>query len=375
MERLPWELLDKYFKKQITNSELQALEEWIAESEEHVLLFNEIDADIKNGLPFPGHFNEDPIQQWSELKEDLIFPRYFSIPIKKLYRIAAAIMIPLLFAGILGGYLISKSLIRNDNYGALTTIYSPGGQKTKVTLPDNSIVWLNARTTLKYATVFNQKQRIVFIDGEAFFDVTHDQTRPFIVRTSTINIKVYGTTFNVKAYKDDDIAEATLVKGKITILGINAPGKEDQEIIIHPNETFRYLKEGAILNKTQLSETKVKEKAISKRVEPIVQIAQKVDVAPIVAWKDGKLCFKNESFSTLAYKLEQWYDVKIHFEDAEVQEIKYTGKFEKENINQVLRYLQILTPFEYDMKLNEISIRYKKQTDSKKGGAEEILEK
>jgi ferric-dicitrate binding protein FerR (iron transport regulator) len=375
MERLPWELLDKYFKKQITNSELEDLNEWIAESEEHVLLFNEIDADIKAGLPFPGHFNEDTIEQWSELKEDFEFPRYFSMPIKKLYRIAAAIMIPLLLAGVLGGYIVSKSFIKNDNYGALTTIYSPGGQKTKVTLPDNSIVWLNAKTTLKYATVFNQKQRIVFIDGEAFFDVTHDQTRPFIVRTSTINIKVYGTTFNVKAYKDDDVAEATLVKGKITILGINALGKEGQEIIIHPNETFRYLKEGAILNKTEVSETKVKDKVVSKRVEPIVQIAQKVDVAPIVAWKDGKLCFKNENFASLAYKLEQWYDVKIHFEDAEVQEIKYTGKFEKENINQVLRYLQILTPFEYDMKLNEISIRYKKQTDSKKGGAEEILEK
>src|ERR1035437_6328233 len=285
MERLPWELLDKYFRKQITNSEQEDLNEWIAETEEHALLFQEIEADIKAGHLFPGHFNEDTIQQWSELKEDFEFPRYFSMPIKKLYRIAAAIMIPLLLAGVLGGYIVSKSFIKNENYGALTTIYSPGGQKTKVTLPDNSIVWLNARTTLKYATVFNQKQRIVFIDGEAFFDVTHDQTRPFIVRTSTINIKVYGTTFNVKAYKDDDVDEATLVKGKITILGINALGKEGQEIIIHPNETFRYLKEGAILNKTEVSETKVKDKAVSKRVEPIVQIAQKVDVAPIVAWK------------------------------------------------------------------------------------------
>jgi transmembrane sensor len=375
MERLPWELLDKYFRKQITDSEQQVLEEWIAESEEHVLLFNEIEADIKAGLPFPGHFKEDTIQEWSDLKEDFDFPRYFNMPFKKLYRVAAAIMIPLLLAGVLGGYLISKSFNKNDNYAALTTIYSPGGQKTKVTLPDKSVVWLNAKTTLKYATVFNQKQRIVFIDGEAFFDVTRDQTRPFIVRTSTINIKVYGTTFNVKAYKDDDVAEATLVKGKITILGINALGKEGEEIIIHPNETFRYVKDGALLSKSESRETKTKDKAVSKRVEPIVQIAQKVDVEPIVAWKDGKLYFKNENFSSLAYKLEQWYDVKIHFEDEEVQEIKYTGIFEKENINQVLRYLQILTPFEYDMKLNEISIRYKKQTDNKKGGTEEVLEK
>ena len=371
MERLPWELLDKYFKKQITNSEQLILDKWIAESEEHMLLFQEIEADIKAGLPFPGHFNEDTFQEWNDLKGDYDFPRYFSMPLKKLYRLAAAIMIPLLLAGGVGGFFITKSYIKADSSPALTTIYSPGGQKTKVTLPDKSTVWLNAKTTMKYATVFNQKQRIVFIDGEAFFDVTHDISRPFVVKTSTINIRVYGTTFNVKAYKDDDIAEATLVKGKITIDGINVPGKEGEEIVIHPNETFRYMKEGAVLNKTERREVKNKEKVISKRVEPLVQIAQKVDVAPIVAWKDGKLCFKNESFSTLAYKLEQWYDVKIHFEDTEVQEIKYTGKFEKENINQVLRYLQILTPFEYDMKLNEISIRYKKQPDNKKGGNEE----
>ena len=360
MERLPWELLDKYFKKQITFSEQQVLENWIDESEEKTLLFNEIDSDIKAGLPFPGNFNEDTFQTWSELKADYAIPRNFSMPFKKLYRIAAAIMIPLLLLGGLGGVFISNSLIKYNSNNTFTTIYSPGGQKTRVTLPDKSIVWLNAKTTLRYASAFNAKQRSVYIDGEAFFDVTHDKTRPFIVKTSTINIKVYGTTFNVKAYKGDDVTEATLVKGKISIEGMNVLGKDGNEIIIHPNETFRYVKEGAAYNSAKLSESTTKNKNVSKRVDPIVQIVQKVDVAPIVAWKDGKLNFKNESFSTLAYKLEQWYDVKIHFEDSEAQEIKYTGQFEKENINQVLRYLQILTPFEYDMKLNEISIRYKK---------------
>lgn len=370
MERLPWVLLDKFFKNQTTNSERHLLENWIAESEEHALLFNEIDADLKAGLPFPGNFNEDSYKAWIELKENYNFPRYFSMPLKKLYRLAAAVMIPLLLAGLAGGVFITKGVLKNKINTTFTTIYSPGGQKTKVILPDKSIVWLNAKTTLKYVSIFNENQRSVYIDGEAFFDVAHDKTRPFIVKTSTINIKVYGTTFNVKAYKEDFVTEATLVRGKITIQGMNVLGKDGNEIIIHPNETFRYVKEGAAYNTTKLSESTTKNKNVSKRVDPIVQIVQKVDVVPIVAWKDGKLCFKNESFSTLAYKLEQWYDVKIHFEDTEVQEFKYTGKFEKENINQVLKYLQIITPFEYDMKLNEIFIRYKKQSDTKKGGTE-----
>lgn len=375
MERLPWELLDKYFKKQITNSEQHLLENWIADSEEHALLFKEIDANIKAGFPFPGNFNEDTFQTWSELKEDYKIPRYFSMPLKKLYRLAAAIMIPLLLMGGLGGFFITKSYIKNDTNNALTTIYSPGGQKTKVILPDKSIVWLNARTTLKYASAFNEKQRNVYIDGEAFFDVTHDKNRPFIVQTSTINIKVYGTTFNVKAYKEDNITEATLVKGKISIEGLSVSGEDGNEIIIHPNETFSYVKDKAAFEKAKLPESTTQDKIVSKRVEPIIQIAQKVDVALIVAWKDGKLCFKDENFATLAYKLEQWYNVKIHFEDTEVQEIKYTGNFEKENINQVLKYLQMLTPFEYDMKLNEINIRYKNKSDNNKGGTEDIIVK
>ncbi len=376
MERLPWELLDKHFKKKSTDSEQQNLESWIAESEEHALLFKEIDDDMNAGLPFPGQFNEDTFQEWNKLKVDYDIPRYFSMPLKKLYRLAAAIMIPLLLVGGIGGFFITNNFFKNNNDTTLTTIYSPGGQKTRITLPDQSTVWLNAKTTIKYVAAFNQKQRIVYIDGEAFFDVAHDEKRPFIVKTSTINIRVYGTTFNVKAYKEDDVAEATLVKGKITILGINTPGTTDGEIVIHPNETFRYMKTNALSNNVAAPEAvKVKEKVVSKRDVPIVQIAQKVDVTPIVAWKDGKLCFNNESFSTLAYKLEQWYNVKISFEDKEVQEIKYTGQFEKENINQVLKYLQILTPFEYDMKLNEISIRYKRNSNIRKGGNEENMEK
>ena len=359
-ERLPWKLLDKYFNKQISESEKELLDNWIAESEEHAVLFEEIKEDLKVGLPFPGSFNKDTYQVWGELRQEYDIPRYVSMPLRKFYRLAAAIMIPLFLVGGLGGFFITKGYLKNLSDNTFTTIYSPGGQKTKVTLPDKSIVWLNAKTTLKYATAFNDKQRNVYIDGEAFFDVTHDSERPFIVKTSVFNIKVYGTTFNVKAYKNEGVIEATLVKGKITIQGLKVPGHENSEIIVHPNETFRYVKDLATYKKADLPEAVIKNETKIRSEDPILVIEPKVEVAPIVAWKDGKLSFKNESFSTLAYKLEQWFDVKIDFEDTAVQEIKFTGQFEKENINQVLKYLQILTPFEYDMKVNEIHIRHKK---------------
>jgi transmembrane sensor len=360
-ERLPWKLLDKYFKNNISDTEKQLLDNWIEESEEHALLFEELTADFKAGLPFAGSFNKDTLEAWGELRQEYDIPRYFSMPIRKLYRLAAAIMIPLFLVGGLGGFFITKGYLKNKADNTFTTVYSPGGQKTKVTLPDNSIVWLNAKTTLRYATAFNDKQRNVYIDGEAFFDVKHDSQRPFIVKTSVFNIKVYGTTFNVKAYKEEGVIEATLVKGKITIQGLKVPGRENSEIIVHPNETFRYIKDLATYKKADLPEALIKNQPnIKNEDQPILMLDPKVEVTPIVDWKNGILSFKNESFSSLSYKLEQWFDVKIQFDDPDVQEIKFTGQFEKENINQVLKYLQILTPFEYDMKVNEIHIRNKK---------------
>ncbi|MDP4240527.1 MAG: FecR family protein [Bacteroidota bacterium] len=283
MERLPWELLDKYFTKRITHSEQQILDNWIAASDEHTLLFKEIDADYKAGLPFPGDFNEDTSHSWKNLQKDYAIPRTFNMPLKKLYRLATAIMIPLLLAGGIAGFLITKSLIPAGNNGSFTTIFSPGGQKTRVTLPDNSIVWLNAKTTLRYASAFNESQRSVYLDGEAFFDVKHDSRHPFIVKTSDFNIKVYGTTFNVKAYKEEGVAEATLVKGKISIEGLYLKGQNSDEFIIHPNETFRYIKNQATFKKANEVPSVVNNKTEEQDDAPLVQIAEKVDVTPIVA--------------------------------------------------------------------------------------------
>jgi transmembrane sensor len=88
-----------------------------------------------------------------------------------------------------------------------------------------------------------------------------------------------------------------------------------------------------------------------------VELEQQVDVTPITAWKEGRLVFHDESFESLAVKLERWYNVEIHFADPAIKSIRFSGTFEKENINQVLNYMQITTPIEYTMKLNEITIR------------------
>lgn len=360
MERPPWELLQKHFGHRITDEEQLSLDLWINESKEHQLLFEEISNDIRAGLPFPWNFREDTFALWQKLMGKNLNTKTLTISLRKLYRVAAAIAIPLMLAGVLTGYLLSNGSLPKMKSDIYTEVYSSGGQKTKVTLPDGSQVWLNSNTTLRYPTLFDSKERNVYIDGEGFFDVTHKSNQPFIVSTSSqLKIRVFGTSFNVMAYKDENVVEATLVNGKISIEGVQTKGKKTKTFFMEPNETFRYIKKNVKDSgeEEQLGETKSVSK---KQIEPAIVLNKHVDVSPILAWRDGKLIFNNESFESLSTRLERWYNVKIYFDDRDVKRIKFTGVFEKENINQVLNYLKILTPFEYEMRLNEIHIHTNK---------------
>jgi len=370
MRNIPWLLIDKYLKGLLTDRDQEVLEVWLRCEPENPLFLKEIEADFQNGLGFPGEFISDKPSTWQKIVNRINVPDNSVFSRRLIYRTVAAVLIPLLLVGFGAGWYLQKKVQYSSDSSAYTTIISPRGQRTQVVLPDNSKVWLNSNTTIKYPSNFNQKDRKVFIDGEAYFDVTHDQSKPFIVNTSSFNIKVYGTTFNVSAYKEDNLIETTLVKGKISITGLNIKGKKAGEIILLPNESFKYFKN------EQITESGVKNgvkhlassSGIIKAVptvtdEPTIpkaMVIQNVNVEPIIGWKEGKLYFDNETFENLATKFELRYDVKIHFEDERVGNLKYTGVFEKENINQALDALKLTTPFEYKMNLKDIYISYKK---------------
>ena len=100
---------------------------------------------------------------------------------------------------------------------ALQTITVPAGQRINITLADGTNVWLNARTTIQYPITFNEKERLVKLDGEAYFDVTKDKSKPFIVQTNNYNVEVLGTKFDVDSYSETEIFETTLMEGSVRI--------------------------------------------------------------------------------------------------------------------------------------------------------------
>ena len=141
----------------------------------------------------------------------------------------------------------AQMFLENLNKNQLCKVIVGKGQKSIVILPDNTKVWLNSESELTYPASFGTSKREVSLVGEAYFSVTHDKKHPFLVNTSEIKVKVYGTEFNLKCYKGEQTVETTLVKGS---LGITVKGNTDvDEVLIRPNEQYIYYKSINIASK------------------------------------------------------------------------------------------------------------------------------
>lgn len=248
---------------------------------------------------------------------------------------------------------------------AYNQIITTKGQKSQIILSDGTKIWLNSETTLKYPSAFNEMKREIFLEGEAFFEVQKkDNKIPFIVKTSEIDIKVLGTSFNVMAYSDEETIETTVVKGSVCIIRKGLESSPDQNIILKPNQKVTLLKKGSQVILSEIETEKPTLIKSTKTTQPIsptekeqILISPKVDIELHTAWKDHRLIFQSETFENIAYKLERWYDVKIHIQNEELKKYRYTGKFvHKETLNQVLEILNLTTPINYTFKQNDLYI-------------------
>ena len=230
----------------------------------------------------------------------------------------------------------------------------PYGSKSRIVLPDGSVVNLNSGSSLKYSSSdFNSASRSVLLTGEGFFSVTKDSERPFYVTTSGIKVKALGTTFNVKAYPDENIEEAILVSGMVEIYASSDKTEKGKPIVLKPNQRALFLKSG---NDFLTSDTRM----VCPKITPVklktVTLQPSSRTEQTISWKENKLIFDNEPFSSLAIRIERWYDVKIIVNYPELNSARFTGKFDKETLEQVLNALVTVIPFKYNIKQNLITI-------------------
>ena len=199
----------------------------------------------------------------------------------------------------------------------------------EVVLPDGTKVWLNNAAMLKYPREFSEKERNVYLDGEAYFEVTKNRHKPFTVESDAMRVRVLGTTFNFKCDKRCRIAEATLIEGEIEVKG----NKDEGQIVLAPGQR-------AELNRN------------SGRLT-VKQVDAKLDAV----WRDNLIPFNKANIFTITKALERFYDVKIILSPDIRSDKTYSGVLKKKStIESVLKSLQNSIPIEYKIVGNNIFI-------------------
>ena len=225
---------------------------------------------------------------------------------------------------------------------------SNAGERKSFQLPDGSKVMLNAGSTLNRAKDINTHTREISLSGEAFFDVVHNPRKPFVIHTSSMDVKVLGTVFNVKAYPKDNLTETSLIKGSVEITLHN---KAAEKILLRPNEkiVLPNLKpdNGATIAVKDPQKTNPEDFTITGLTYSKVDSTLRE-----VSWTENRLVFNETRLDEIAAELERWYNITIRFDDEEVKHYRFTAVFDQKNIVQVLDALQLSRRFEYKIEEN-----------------------
>nr|WP_121272703.1 FecR family protein [Pedobacter schmidteae] len=273
---------------------------------------------------------------------------HLTIPIKRQYTWLKIAAVFLVFLGIAVLYKNQTTPPKPVN-DFITSYSTVAAERKKVKLPDGTVILLNSKSSLKVNRDFNISNREVTLIGEAFFDVTHDKNKPFKVLTPDFDIKVLGTTFNVKAYPDEPTSEAVLIKGVIVM---EASGGKGNSITLKPSQKVTFYKKVPELRNLK------PQNPIIKHPEITINSYTKKNDSTIVemAWIQNRLEIQDLSFAELKHTLERWYNVEIVFADKEIEKYHFTATFKGETLVEVLYALQCAEHFKYEIKGNQVII-------------------
>jgi ferric-dicitrate binding protein FerR (iron transport regulator) len=274
---------------------------------------------------------------------------------KRKYVVFASLVMSFLVTALLFNY--NRETFKPGKSPHISSVFTKYGNKSKVSLPDGSSVWLNAGSRLEYdSNDFNKTLREVHLSGEAYFDIAHNPAKPFIVSSGNMRIKVLGTMFNVKAYPEEKHIETSLIKGSVEITIKDRP---DDKYILRPNEKLVISNNGIT---EMLNTLNTAHNSPSARESADIVALKKVDYSSMeklvleTAWVQNKLVFRSEKFSDLAKRMERWYGIEIRFRNTGREELKFTGIFTTETIQQALKAMQVVHSFNYVKEDNIIFI-------------------
>ncbi len=309
-------LLQKYIAGNATLAEKKLVMDWIKESPEHLREYT-----AQRKLYDISCWQTTPKEQKPSIWQ-VIKSRSAWSEIVKIAAIATLVFLTTHY------FVPSNSSFEYINN--LESIYVPSGQRVELYLSDSTRVWVNSCTTLSFPKTFDKNQRIVKLDGEAFFDVSHNAESPFIVETAKYNIKVLGTEFNVIAYGSEDVWETSLLEGSIEVYKPEAPQKV---VALEPNNMLYH------------ENNKLKKKVINRYDHYL--------------WREGLICFNDCSIEEIFKKIQMYYDVKVVVNNISILKNRYSGKFRtSDGVEHVIKVLRLNNKFTYtrDIEANTITI-------------------
>lgn len=316
-----------------TPVESHILRDWLNESEDNTLLFREMQKAWQEKSAEPQLVNTDELS-------DKIWKRAIGTASKVNFyhesawqywaKFAAVVLLFIVFATTV--YFLPH-IIRLENEVSLENdtiiITNPGGQRSMFNLPDGSVVWLNAESTLCFNKSGFDSLRQVELSGEAFFEVAKDPTKKFVVFSKGLYTTALGTAFNVQAYLNTNMVEIALVEGKVKIDTKGIPGE-----ILEPG--------GALAYDLQSRQTK---KFI-------------FNTENVLGWKEGRLIFQGDSMEEFISKTERWYGVEIEVSGSPSDTWSLSGYYENVPLDYMLEDVKFSSGFSYKIQKNKVNITF-----------------
>lgn len=342
MKQIPWDLIISKLKGILSEKEERAWQRWISNNNNKELfieiqaIWNEIQSKVI-------HYEVDTEACWAELQRRITVKEEKSkeatsisnqytgdrFSDKRFIRFKYGVVAALFLVFLSGSFFLGMNANRDD---VSEQTYTSWGGKSEITLPDATNVWVQSNTSLSYQTDFHSSKRVVKLHGQAFFDVTPDKKKPFIVQAGDLNVVVHGTKFNVEALPDMDDVIVSLQAGSVSI--------ETREVkcFLYPGEIATYNKETHSL------------------------VVEKGDVDLAVSWADDKFEFQNASLGYVTKYLSKWYNVRIKLTEELSCKYKYTFKLRSEPLEEILRIMSRLHPIEYSFdEKNVVTVSEKKK--------------
>ncbi|MDO6436098.1 FecR domain-containing protein [Cyclobacterium sp. 1_MG-2023] len=323
-------LLVKILTRTASQEEIEEVELWALESRENWETLNAIkklwkEQSAATKKPISKSKIDDIWEKGMLKKKDNSF--FYSTFVKY----AAIILFIFGFYSTYYYFIAANQEIEKNEVIEYTVLTNPAGKKTKHTLPDGSVVFLNCSSSIKFIKAFNSEERKVYLKGEAYFEVAKNVNKPFIVESNGIATKALGTIFNISAYPGYNTMKVSLFEGKVEIQN---PSSEKLPILLPPGKEL-------LVNIKQDSYTK-----------------SSFNPELVAGWKVGKLVFDNADFKEVKVKLERWFGLEIKIKGKKPNDWKVSTIYEKESLKNILTDLQYAKRFAYEINDNQVTIQF-----------------